>query len=622
MLKLVFLFVFLVTTCFADSMVFMEENDNGKHIILSKDGKFTQITSGEAWHLYPDITTDGKEIAYIKVLNDSFFIEMYNTEAKSFERWYFDHIDQIFHLNFSHNNEHLLMSAGHNGKQKFASLEFKEARKLFAPKILVENGNKIKEYTINHPKFYLNDYDVFFPKASADMSFFVYQQNINQTREVILWDRISDKKIVVGDGMAPALSFDERFIAYTNKHNEEWDIVVYDRFQKSALKLDYPASRDFAPTFDRDNNIVFASDKMGEFSLYVVRYQDWVKGKAVVTPYAGKIGSSFYAAQFGGNESYQLSRLADFPKPARSSFGAIYHQGRVYISGGHQGPEHTYPEWSFTNTFQYYDIKTGKWVEAAKRHFKCHGYGLIAHENYIYAFGGFAYSKDHTPKWKSLNVVERYNILEDKWEIIGAMPRNRSSNTVTKVGNKVYLIGGWDSTPKFDNDLDGTFHSEIDVFDLTSETFTTLETKLDLKRRALSSVEFNNKIYLIGGISEGASHFSLLDNVTEFDPQTESFIEKEPLPFATFAPAAGVLNQKLYVFGGMFKTGQYSYEYVPHVFESNFNAWRHSGRYLLESKGFSQVVNIENQELMVLGGHRYYSDRDEPVQTVELFKIK
>ena len=130
-------------------------------------------------------------------------------------------------------------------------------------------------------------------------------------------------------------------------------------------------------------------------------------------------------------------------------------------------------------------------------------------------------------------------------------------------------------------------------------------------------------IYLAGGISEGASHFSLLDNFTRFDPVTKTFKEMTPLPFATFAPAAGTLNNKAFIFGGMFKLGGWNYEYVSHIYEYDFDTqkWKHTGRYLKEEKGFSQVVKYNNS-LGVLGGHSYQNNSDMPVESFELFKFK
>ena len=98
--------------------------------------------------------------------------------------------------------------------------------------------------------------------------------------------------------------------------------------------------------------------------------------------------------------------------------------------------------------------------------------------------------------------------------------------------------------------------------------------------------------------------------------------ELPKLPFATFAPAAETIGDELFVFGGMFKTGEMNYEYVSHIYGFNFEdqSWRHTGRYLKESKGFSQVFKMDSRTIGILGGHRYYLNEDKPVNTFELFK--
>jgi len=333
-----------------------------------------------------------------------------------------------------------------------------------------------------------------------------------------------------------------------------------------------------------------------------------------------KKGVSFYAPKVSGNISLKLDIKADMIGKSRSSFGSIYHQGRIYVAGGHQGAEHTYPPESFTGRMTYFDIKQSKWFDVAPRLNPCHGFQLAAKGNYLYAFGGFAYGAKYLPKWKTLSVVERYNIKTNTWKEIGHMPRKRSSNIVSQIGSKVYLIGGWDSTPKFVGDKNGTFHDEIDIFDITTNSFSTPKTKLPMKRRAFSGFVKDEKIYFVGGISEGADHFTLMKEFMLFDPVSEEFKKLKDLPFATFAPAAESLGEKAYVFGGMFKMGTRSYEYVRHIYEYDFkaNSWAHTGRYLNESKGFSQVVKWKGI-LGILGGHSYDGASDEPVKTFETF---
>ena len=141
-------------------------------------------------------------------------------------------------------------------------------------------------------------------------------------------------------------------------------------------------------------------------------------------------------------------------------------------------------------------------------------------------------------------------------------------------------------------------------------------------RRAFTGIEHEGKLLLRGGLGQGASHFELLNNVTSIDPVTGSSKELSPLPFATFAPAAEIINHQLYVFGGMFKFSEMDYDYVSHIYRQDMltGLWDHTGRCLKETKGFSQVFKINENTLGILGGHHYFLGQDLPVTTFETFK--
>src|SRR5690606_19639471 len=104
-------------------------------------------------------------------------------------------------------------------------------------------------------------------------------------------------------------------------------------------------------------------------------------------------------------------------------------------------------------------------------------------------------------------------------------------------------------------------------------------------------------------------------------PVDGTFKELPPLPFATFAPAAGFLKDELVVFGGMFKTGDMNYEYVSHIYSMDMKKgqWKHTGRFVNETKGFSQVFPLDDKKLGILGGHHYFQGLDSPVSTFETF---
>lgn len=607
------LMLLVSSSAFAD-MVFMREWDNQKHIMHTNSKNITtQITSGDLMHLYPDISPDGKTVVYVEgqitpAGTQELYLVTKNLETNKTEKWHSDEIKGlVLHPKFSKNGQFIFFSAPSPKNRVF----FFEPNKF-------RNKNAGDVTTLSFKAEALDKEDEgYFPRPSSDGNFVVFQRNINGAREVVLFDRLENSKLVIDKGMSPSLSFDETKIAYTSKKNGTWDIFEYDRITKKTVRKTFDDSTDeMAPTYNAKNELFFASNKTGNFQLYKIEGSEWLRVSNIAN-------ADDYAPQFSGETQFTQGLKAPFMEPMRSSFGTITHNGLLYMCGGHQGPEHTYPEESFTDNFNVYNKATNSWKELAPRPKKAHGYQLAAHGNYIYAFGGFTFSENHKPKWKSIDTIDRYDITTNTWTTIGKLTKPRSSNVAITIDNKVYLIGGWDSTPKFNNDYDGTFHASIDVFDLETETIATAPYLMPMPlRRAFTGIEYKGQILLVGGLGQGASHFDLVSKVTLMDPQTGIATELPELPFATFAPAAETIGNELFVFGGMFKTGEMAYEYVSHIYSFNFNTneWRHTGRYLRESKGFAQVFQVDERTIGILGGHRYYQNEDRPVNTFEIFR--
>lgn len=611
MKKSLLLMLGLLSSCvsFAD-FVYMKEDPEGKHIMLKTDNQTIKLSQANLWSLYPDISSSGQEYIYAEGTGqDNLHLTYINRKKNLTQRFNLSEKGMLLHPKFSKNGQLIFYSAPKkNGKNGI----------FYFDRVAEVNrqGQGLTDYSLDNATLLTEDEEAYFPRPSSDGNFLVYQRNSEGKKEIIFYDRLENKKKFLAQGMSPALSFDERLIAYTSKKNGNWDIYTIDRFTNEIKQVTNDSKDEMAPTFKPDNSLVFASNKTGKFRIYELKETEW---NELVSAHLNT-DVDFYSPQFSGERSYTQNEYAPFIGNPRSSFGTINHEGKIYMCGGHQGAEHTYPPESFSDTLIVYDIEKNTWKELAPRPAKAHGYQLAAYGNYIYAFGGFAYSPIHKPKWKSLDQIDRYDIKNNKWETIGKLQTPRSSNVAVTIADKVYIVGGWNSTPKFENDLDGNFLDSIEIFDLKTETIQLADFKLPMpKRRALTGIERDGKILLIAGLGEGASHFELLNRVTEINPKDGSSKELTPLPFATFAPAAGILGNELMVFGGMFKTGPMNYEYVSHIYMMDFSdaKWRHSGRYLKETKGFSQVFPLDEKTLGILGGHRYFQGMDSPVSTFE-----
>lgn len=590
-----------------DSLVFMRENAQGKHIVLKINNQETQLTHSRNWHLYPDLSSDGKKVVWVEGPNNkNLNVVVYDLASKSKDKFELNRRGQNLQPRFSKNGKKVFFSGVTSSGNKIMFFEPENSRSRVDRR--EADGTRIYKLA---PQMVPHDGSGYFPRPSSNGDMVIFQRTHFLKREIVEYNFITKKSRVLAEGMAPALSFDENWVAYTSKQNGSWDIWITNRATGDKVALTNDAKDEMAPSFTPDGQVVFASNRNGRFQIYKLFNGQWEE--------LATSQSDDYAPQISGESAWQLSFRNSFPAPARSSFGSIAQNGKIYICAGHQGAEHTYPPESFTDYLQVFDPQSGSWNNLAPRPHKAHGFQMAAFGKYLYAFGGFAYDEKNSPKWKSIDVIDRYNIESNTWETIGHMPRRRSSNQAVTVGTKVYLIGGWDATPKSPGDFEGTFHAAVDEFDLLTEEITTARWEIPLPlRRAFTAIENNGNIIMVGGLGVGASHFELLNNVTLIEPTSGFHKELPALPFATFAPAAGILDGELLVFGGMFKTGEMNYEYVSHIYGMNLSTqkWRHTGRYLSETKGFSQVTPFENG-LAILGGHRYFEDRDEPVTTFE-----
>jgi hypothetical protein len=126
-----------------------------------------------------------------------------------------------------------------------------------------------------------------------------------------------------------------------------------------------------------------------------------------------------------------LQQLDTLPHP-RSSFGHVKIGTKIYIAGGHTGAYHVYePESQFSNEVHVFDFTINHWAPLAAMPLRIQGFRMYNKGDYIYAFGGYTY--DASAKYgtsytaKTIATIQRYSITGDRWEVIGLMPRPRSS---------------------------------------------------------------------------------------------------------------------------------------------------------------------------------------------------
>src|SRR5262249_34952613 len=153
-------------------------------------------------------------------------------------------------------------------------------------------------------------------------------------KDLVLWDRSTRHLRRLTDPrrecMAPALSFDDRLIAYSCQVNGSWDIYLLDPFGKGeSIRVTQGPGRSLAPRFGSDGSLVSASDRTGRFQLYRIRATAMVARRFTAELLVGR-DADLYAPSASGDVTWSQEQLPAMPAPARSSLGAVRIGRRIY----------------------------------------------------------------------------------------------------------------------------------------------------------------------------------------------------------------------------------------------------------------------------------------------------
>ncbi len=137
-----------------------------------------------------------------------------------------------------------------------------------------------------------------------------------------------------------------------------------------------------------------------------------------------------------------------------------------------------------------------------------------------------------------------YDPSTDNWNAKKPMPTARTYFGIAVYQNRIYTIGGewWDA-------VNGSVRSNInEVYDPLTDTWETKE-PMPTNRSQLEANVVNGKIYLIGGRTVGPQYLTVALNEV-YDPATNSWTTKKSIPIAVTQYASAVIDNKIYVIGG------------------------------------------------------------------------
>jgi N-acetylneuraminic acid mutarotase len=247
-------------------------------------------------------------------------------------------------------------------------------------------------------------------------------------------------------------------------------------------------------------------------------------------------------------------RLAPLPRAIGELLGVAIND-KLYASQG------LLPGFKPAGLMYEYDPAGDAWTQKEPMPHPVHHAAITALNGKMYLFGGFDAPSSGPPGWNPVNAAWEYDPAKDDWRALAPMPTARGGGVAAVVGGKFYVIGGAGATadattpairPRQPQRSVGT----VEEYDPSTNAWRT-RAPMPTPCNHMGGEAVNGKIYVIGGRLSGAFIIGLPGNtdlVQAYDPATDSWVTKTPMPTARSGLNTAALNGIIYAAGGEAQT--------------------------------------------------------------------
>ena len=196
-------------------------------------------------------------------------------------------------------------------------------------------------------------------------------------------------------------------------------------------------------------------------------------------------------------------RQGQSPPLEMHHFQAVAHEGKVYVMGALTGG---YPDEQPIPNIYIYDPASDSWTKGPEipEGRRRGAAGAFVHDGKFYLVNGI--QNGHTNGYVSW--LDMYDPASGEWTKLADAPHQRDHVQAAVVDNKIVVAGGRTTSAETGQSLELT-RPEVDVYDMASGTWTTLEQEIPTQRAGTTSVILDDKLIIIGGESgamEAAHH--------------------------------------------------------------------------------------------------------------------
>ncbi|MGH3004342.1 MAG: Kelch repeat-containing protein [Gaiellaceae bacterium] len=251
---------------------------------------------------------------------------------------------------------------------------------------------------------------------------------------------------------------------------------------------------------------------------------------------------TIFVAEFGSSQITALTprstgrweTRAPLPDAILDAGGTAL-DGKLYVVGGKTSSGHL-------KTLHVYDAASDSWsvgpgLPAA--YAAVENPAVVALDGKLYVFGG---STDAFSGAVASAAV--FDPAMSEWTMLSSMQTARGGAAAEEIGGKIYVVGGMDGA--------GASLASVEVYDPATDTWSTAA-PMQTRRDNPGIAAIDGKLYLFGGRTRNADGTTLngtLSSVEMYDPTTDAWTSRAPMPTGRRTMAVGVLEDRVQVMGG------------------------------------------------------------------------
>ncbi len=232
--------------------------------------------------------------------------------------------------------------------------------------------------------------------------------------------------------------------------------------------------------------------------------------------------------------------------------------GRLVVSQGQL------PGFKPAGLVYHYDASSDSWTEKKPMPHPVHHGALASLGDKMYLFGGFEAPRAGPPGWSPVANSWEYDPANDSWKALAPLPAPRGGAAAAVANGKIYVVGGAAAVPGAKDPAIRPRQPQrslatVEEYDPRTDRWRS-RAPMPIACNHMGCESVNGKVYVIGGRLSGAFIIGYPGNIAlvqAYDPATDSWTTRSPMPTARSGLNTAELNGIIYTAGGEFQNQQY-----------------------------------------------------------------